>query len=144
MKYVFLLFVFATQGLFAQTEPEGVNFQFIARDTSGLVFDNKSVDVEVLYFTDYPTQCDYFDKYKIEGIKTNKFGLGNLVLKSQCWAKVKYYTINVYYNSTLVSTQQNQFWFAASCCGFYGCSELCLERKNAEQHISEQISTYCN
>lgn len=80
MKQFFLLFFALTIfcSVFAQTVPQGMKYQAVARDTKGQVLANQKISLKINLVTGTPSPAVYYSE--VHDIITNELGLFTLVI----------------------------------------------------------------
>ena len=81
-RILFSLFILLLCSItFAQTTPEGVNYQAVARDATGIVLANQSLDVTITILDNQQNGVELY-KEQHSTVMTNDFGLFNLAIGS--------------------------------------------------------------
>lgn len=116
MKKLIVLFLLASAIACAQTVPQGINYQAIARNSSGGIMANQAVTVQFKIFNSFGSGSSSYEE--IHNVTTNQLGYFNLVIGQGSPTLGSFSIINwstgnasyeVYLNGSLLGTETKFF-----------------------------------
>jgi hypothetical protein len=92
-----LLFIYSGVHLFAQAPPQGINYQAVARNTSGAELQNTALTVRIGIYTDAAATNQAYEE--THAVTTNSFGLFNVIIGQGTQTSVNAFSTILWANS---------------------------------------------